>query len=339
MLRAIVAGGLVMLLLLLGLGGCGDNSTGGNTDAFNRIQLDPVQFPTLKSGLVYEGWLVNVDQDSNWVSYQGFGKFFWDERDFRFLDPADTTKDIGNTFTISQGSVFDYGMIAITLEPYPTDPDPKPSPTVIALSSIVPDRATVLRFPRAFGSGQGWFSVGTFSDGRYSAMGQTKENERHGLWFTNLIVSITGGVVTEAFAPGITLPTLPDTGYLYEGWVALNNGDTVSTGKFFSPAYIDYDNSHCAAGAVPNFPGEDFINNKPANVPDSRWPIDILSGGTVLVTLEPNPDNDLFRPSPFVILKGNLPVTEDKVRNGAYEMGFVTAYSFPKINASFLRAK
>jgi len=110
MLRAIVACGL-MALLFIGLCGCGDDPN-GNEEVYNRIVLEPIQFPTLKSGLIYNGWVVKIDEDSNWVEYQEFGQFFWDEHDFRFLSPTDLTKDIGNTFKIN-GNVYDYDIIAI----------------------------------------------------------------------------------------------------------------------------------------------------------------------------------------------------------------------------------
>jgi hypothetical protein len=337
MLRAIVAGGL-MALLFIGLVGC--HSKGPEpTSTYDQIVLEPTQFPTLKSGLVYEGWVANIDKDSNWVAYQGFGKFFWDEHNFRFLNPTDTTQDIGNTFTIN-GNVYDWDIIAITLEPFPNDPEPnKPSATVIAMSGLDPDRATLLTFHRNFPSAVNRFVIATFSDGHYKKLGQPRSNERYGIWFVDL--TNQGGTrdTIETFARGLFLPALPDTGYLYEGWVALNGGDTVSTGKFFSPEYIDYDNSHCVDGTIPNFPGEDFLINRPANVPAERWPLDILRGGSVFVTLEPNPDNDVSRPSPFIIVSGNLPMVEAKARGTSSDMGLVTDRTLPKVLATFKKSK
>jgi hypothetical protein len=335
MLKAIVACGL-MALLFIGLGGCGEDPPNVNTEVYNRVVLEPTQFPTLKSGLIYVGWVVKIDQDSNWLEYQEFGKFFWDERDFRFLSPTDVTKDIGNTFTI-KGNVYDYNMIAITLEPYPNDPDPKPSPTIIALSGIDPDRATLLTFPLAFPSTQNRYAVGTFSDGHFKAKGQSRSNERYGIWFIELTNLGASRDTIETYRQGLFLPTLPDTGYLYEGWVALDGtvSDTVSTGKFFSPEYIDYDNSHCMDGTIPNFPGEDFLSNRPAGFPESRWPLDMLRGGTVFITLEPNPDNDISRPSPLVLVSGNIPVDTMRARSTSSDMGLVTNRTLPKIKVTF----
>jgi hypothetical protein len=334
MLRAIVACGL-MALLFIGLGGCGND--GSNPEGvYNRIVLEPTQFPTLKSGLIYDGWVVKIDKDSNWVEYKEFGKFFWDEQTYRFLSPTDLTKDIGDTFTI-EGNVYDYDIIAITLEPYPNDPDPKPSPTIIALSGIDPSKSTLLTFNRTFPSTQNRFAVGTFSDGHFKKKGQSRSSERYGIWFIELTNGGGKKDTIETYAQGLFLPTLPDTGYLYEGWVALTEGDTVSTGKFFSPAYIDYDNSHCMDGTIPNFPGEDFIkpNSQPANVPASHWPLDVVRSGTVFVTLEPNPDNDVSRPSPFILVSASLPVDTSRARTGSFDMGLVTTRTLPKIKVTF----
>jgi hypothetical protein len=338
MLRAIIACGL-MALLFIGLCGCGEDPP--EREVYNRIVLEPTQFPTLKSGLIYCGWMVKIDQDSNWVEYQEFGKFFWDEHDFRFLSPTDITRDIGNAFTID-GNAYDYDMIAITLESYPNDPDPKPSPTIIAMSGIDPDRLTLMTFPRSFPNARNRFAVGTFSDGHYGAKRQSRSNEFYGIWFIEYSNSGTVTNPSETYAQGLFLPTLPDTGYLYEGWVGMDNGDTVSTGKFFAPSYIDYDNSRCMDGTIPNFPGEDFIrpNSQPPSVPPSHWPLRVIGDGSVFVTLEPNPDNDLSRPSPLILLSAHLPVDTARARplsstNGSSDLGLVTNRTLPKIKVTF----
>jgi hypothetical protein len=335
MLRAIVACG-VMALLFIGLSGCGKDEVQPES-VYNRIVLEPVQFPTLKSGLIYNGWVVKIDEDSNWVEYQDFGQFFWDEHDFRFLSPTDVTKDIGNTFTID-GNAYDYDIIAITLEQYPNDPDPKPSPTIIAISGIDPDRSTLMTFNRNFPNIASGFAVGTFSDGHFKKTGQSRASEGFGIWFIGLTaLAGIGNDTIETYTQGLFLPTLPDTGYLYEGWVALADGDTASTGKFFSPNYIDYDNSHCLEGSIPNFPGEDFIrpNSQPPNVPPSHWPLSVIGDGSVFITLEPNPDNDLTRPSPLVLLTSYLPHDSTSARNGSYSLSLITNRTLPKIKVTF----
>lgn len=324
---------LSMLLAIMAVAfvGCDDDSTNDVGDVKNTIALQPERLPTLKAGLVYEGWVANIDEDSNWVDYQSFGKFFWDEYDYYFLSPQDTTRRIDSLFSIT-GSVYSYDLIAITLEKHPVDNSEEPSPTVIAVSPIDPTQFTQMAFPADFSEGSGRFCIGTFSDGHYFETGQPKSNEYSGLWFVALSSITFQGVVTENYDAGLDLPELPDTGYSYEGWVALDNGDTLSTGKFYYPMFQDYFNGHCLYGAIPNFPGEDFLKNPPEG---TTFPVNVLVGGQAFVSLEPNPDNDLNRPSNFIVLRGNLPITDSNVRNTSYAMANVAALEFPRVNVYF----
>jgi hypothetical protein len=285
---------------------------------------------------VYEGWVTTIDEDSNWVDYQSFGKFFWDEFDYFFYSPDDTTMRIDSTFSIS-GDVFDYDQVAVTLEGHPIDDNPEPSPTIVALGAIDPTQFTILRFPADFSADTGVFTVATFSDGRAEDLGQSDTNEYAGIWFLTYTSRTDNSIFYEDFERGLVLPDLPDTGYSYEGWVALNNGDTISTGKFLFRDFQDYDNKYCDLGAIPNFPGEDFLRNPPSGF---EFPLYVLTpeGGHALITIEPNPDNDLSRPSNLVVLRGNLPVRDfNVVRNGSYPMANVAALQFPKVNVFFQR--
>ncbi|MCK4857108.1 MAG: hypothetical protein KAT58_03990 [candidate division Zixibacteria bacterium] len=325
---------ILLTAVVFALFGCGDDSTEPSA-VFDTIALQPVRLPTLKSGLIYEGWVARLDEDSNWVEYQSFGKFFWDEDDYFFLSPGDTTQIIDSVFQI-QGSVYDYDVVALTLESDPVDNNPaEPSPTVVASSPIVPDRFTLMRFPAEFTEAEGYFTIGTFSDGHYKEIGDSITNEYSGIWFLELSWSAdaSGTPVYEEYATGLTLPVLPDTGYLYEGWIKLNNGDTLSTGKFYLPEFQDYDNSHMLDGAIPNFPGEDFLANPPDGM---QFPINILVGGQAFISIEPNPDNDLDQPSNLIVLRGNLPVADGEVRNSSFPMENIAALQFPRVNVYFL---
>ena len=147
---AIILAGM-LAVVSLAVWGCDDDDNGnGPSDDLNAILLQPERLPTLKSGLVYEGWVVDIDEDSNWISYQSFGKFFWDQFNYFFLSPDDTTQYIDSIFTIN-GHVYDYDAIAITLENHPIDDSPDPSPTIVGFSLLDPDRFTKLRFPVSFG--------------------------------------------------------------------------------------------------------------------------------------------------------------------------------------------
>lgn len=86
-------------------------------------------------------------------------------------------------------------------------------------------------------------------------------------------------------ASSLDLPQLP-AGWTYEGWVVGEDGP-VSTGRFRSLTGADSDGGGAAAGPEPTppFPGQDFVD--PA--------MDLL-GATVVISVEPEPDND---PAPF----------------------------------------
>lgn len=338
MIKNLVLFGLLVLAALAFVG-CNDDN-GGGIEQPNSVLLRPDRFPSLYEGLVYEGWFVKLDEDSVWVESKSFGKFFWDEFNYRFLTPDETKGIRDSVFTIQGLNVYDWDMIAITLEQYPVDNSPLPSATVVAQSSIIRDITTFMRFPVNFdGIPTGTFAIATFSDGYWKQLGETTPaSERFGLWFLHLYPGPSTAEWQERYGVGVTLPVLPDTGYSYEGWVALEGGDTVSTGKFFFPDYVDYDNSHCELRAIPNFPGEDFLLNRPENVPAERWPLDIARGGVAFITVEPSPDNDLLRPSNLVVLRGNLPKRTspyNDIRRTNFPIGSVAGVTFPKVEAVF----
>lgn len=334
---------VLALALLVGIvSGCGDDENGVIIEPepeANTVKLRPDRLPTLLEALIYEGWIVKIDEDSNWVESKSLGKFFWNEFDYRFLMPDDITQEMDSVFRLNE-NVYEYDLIAISLEPHPNDPSPDPSPTVVAEAAIIPDVSTIMRFPATFGtSTEGNFVIGTFSDGNWFEEGDDRSTERHGLWFIKLSTGTGDDVGNETYEKGLTLPVLPSTGYLYEGWAALASGDTLSTGKFYFPDFQDYSAEHSLLQATPNFPGEDFINpdTRPEWVPEDRWPPDMMSGGQAFVTVEPVPDNDPRRPSNLIVLLGNLPVraptNSADARKTNFPMGNQAALTFPRVEA------
>ena len=84
----------------------------------------------------------------------------------------------------------------------------------------------------------------------------------------------------------------------YEGWVIGDSGP-ISTGTFATFDEMD-DNADSENGfrgsenTGPALPGEDFFNNAPAG---ENFPLDVR-GRTVVISIEPVPDND---PAPFTL--------------------------------------
>ena len=229
-------------------------------------------FPRLQNGVMYEGWAIingkpvstgkfNVNASSQPVNAQG-----------QLIPSA----DFATNTDLTAATAF-----VVTIEPA-IDPDPGPTATHF-LAGDVANRAATLTtagiqaFGNSFAAASGTFVLATPSNG----MGA---DEKSGIWF----VDLTSGAPRQ----GLNLPTLP-AGWNYEGWAILN-GTPVSTGKFTDPGKPDLAAPFTGLGSVPPFPGEDFLNNAPAGL---AFPIDI-SGMTVAITIEPDPDDS---PAPFMV--------------------------------------
>lgn len=140
----------------------------------------------------------------------------------------------------------------------------------------------------------------------------TVGSDANGIWFINALPPTSGGFTN--------LPTLGN-GWIYEGWVVVNNTagspTPISTGRFTDPNMADvsffgamFNNEFKGPNGVPPFPGEDYIadpNNRYANV---TFPIDLRSA-TVVITIEPtmNDAQGPFGLKPFVQALNNQTVS------------------------------
>ena len=114
--------------------------------------------------------------------------------------------------------------------------------------------------------------------------GGSDTDELSGVWWLD---------PTAGPGAGLNLPVLPK-GWQYEGWVVIND-QPVSTGTFLSLEGSDYFSGFSGSDApAPDFPGEDFLQNAPEGF---TFPTN-LSGGKVVISIEPVPDNS---PAPFVL--------------------------------------
>lgn len=237
------------------------------------LMVDIKGLSNLGPNYAYEGWLTgNGDAKSA-------GIFMVD----------DEGKMSSNSFEINERDIKKAKAYVLTIEPYP-DSDPAPSSVHIIGGDFNGNTATLsIAHSSALGSdftgATGGYILATPTDGGSGT------DENSGVWWLD---PATGP------GPGLNLPGLP-VGWQFEGWAVIN-GVPVSTGKFLSPNGPDQSSQYSGSLSGPLFPGEDFLTNAPSGL---TFPTD-LSGATVVISIEPNPDNS---PLPFSLkpLVGAVP--------------------------------
>lgn len=242
-------------------------SKGDDGPAMANLTVDLVGIEPLTGDASYEGWII---VDGSPIST---GKFTELERGHKFLAIATN---------LSKATGF-----MITIEPK-GDTDPKPSNTKLVSGDFNGTSATLNSHSAIadFSKASGEFVLASPTDNDNS-------NDQNGVWFMNP----NGGTPLA----GLKLPNLTQ-GWKYEGWVIIND-KPVSTGTFSSVTGRDdsspYSNDN---NLPPSFPGEDFLNNAPSGL---IFPKDgDVKGKTVVISVEPVPDNDQATPFFIKPLKG-----------------------------------
>ena len=265
-----------------------DEETPPETPTTQKITVNLTGLEDLGNDFVYEGWLI---VDGSPVST---GTFTVD---------ADGVQS-ATEFTVEISDANDATKFVLSIEPA-NDSDPAPAATKILAGDFDGTSAELSIAP-----------VGDFSDaaGIYILATPTNgmpTNENSGIWFLDLS---TGGPT-----PGLTLPVLP-AGWKYEGWTVIE-GKPVTTGKFTNVAATDEDDPYSGPdplspvnGADGFFPGEDFLNNAPDGL---SFPTDI-AGGTAVISVEPDPDNN---PGPFTLKPLVGAIDEMATDHVPYNMG------------------
>lgn len=196
------------------------------------------------------------------------------------------------SFAINSADLSNASAYVLTIEPSP-DNDPGPSSVHILAGDFSGSKATLSvghssALGSDFSSSTGSYILATPTDGADS-------NEKSGVWWLD---------PSAGPGAGLSLPTLP-SGWKYEGWAVID-GVPVTTGKFTSVSSADDSAPFSGNQAGPQFPGEDFLMNAPAGV---TFPTD-LAGKTVVISVEPEPDNSA---APFLLkpLVGMVPTGAD----------------------------
>ena len=231
------------------------------------ITFETEGWPELANGYHYEGWgIVDGEPIST-------GKFNVADGEVVSLE--------GEPMAVFEvENIEDASTIVITIEPE-GDTDTIPADTHFVAGDVVDGVAQLtIGHPAALGTDftevAGSFLLATPTDDDGS-------NELSGIWF----LALDGGSV-----PSLVLPELP-AGWKYEGWGVVD-GTPVTTGTFLSATGADDAAPFSGPKPGPAFPGEDFLVNAPEGL---AFPTD-LSGATVVISVEPSPDDSV---DPFAL--------------------------------------
>jgi len=252
----------------------------------SNLTLNISGLEDLGNDYTYEGWLiVNGSPVSAGIfNVDGTGKL-------------SQTKFVLNSFDVVNATTY-----VLTIEPNP-DTDPSPSAVHILAGDFSGNSASInvghgAALGNDFSTATGGYILATPTD----LTADTNENS--GVWWFD----------PAAGSTSLSLPALPGEGWKYEGWAVIN-GTPVTTGTFTSADGSD-DSAPFSetAASGPNTPGEDFLLNPPKGL---TFPTD-LSGKTVFISIEPDPDNSR---APFTLkpLVGMVP--EDAADRTLYSMG------------------
>ena len=247
----------------------------------SELTLNLTGLEALGDDFVYEGWVI---VDGAPVST---GRF------------SDVT--FPQTFQVLSTQLAAATTFVLSIEPT-VDPDPAPAETKVLAGDFSGTSASVnSNLVADFSTAAGTFILATPTDA-------DDTNEESGVWFLD---NSSGSAVT-----GLNLPVLSD-GWKYEGWAVIN-GTPISTGTFTDASMAD-DNAATSvfkgdAGNGPGYPGEDYLQNAPAGF---TFPTD-LRGTTIVVSVEPSPDNS---PAPFALKPLAQMVAADAAVHTSITMG------------------
>ena len=259
-----------------------DDDDDNDTPSTSELTLNLTGLEELGADFVYEGWII---VDGTPVSTGTFSSVSFPQ-----------------TFTVNRDDLSSATTFVLSIEPA-VDPDPAPAATKILAGDFSGTTANVNSngIVGDFSNSSGVYILATPTD-------TDDTNEESGVWFLD---NSSGSAMA-----GLDLPTLSD-GWKYEGW-AVMNGTPISTGTF---SYVDEEDDNAStspfkgdAGDGPSYPGEDYLQNPPSGF---NFPTD-LKGATIVVSVEPYPDNS---PAPFTLkpLAHGVPV--DAMNHTAIAMG------------------
>lgn len=257
---------------------CSDDD---NTPTTKTVAQAFQNLPDLGSNYVYEGWLIVGNQKIS------TGRFSHSQSSNYTSDAIDINAVNGATEYV------------LTIEPASESGSDleNPSGWIFAKGAFSGANATASTNDALF-SGAANLETATGKAFLKAPSVGSVGSDANGIWFINALPPTSGGFTN--------LPALGN-GWIYEGWVVVNN-TPVSTGRFSDPNAADvsffgamFNNEFKGPNGVPPFPGEDFIVNPNNRYPGVTFPID-LRNATVVLTIEPtmNDAESPFGLKPFV---------------------------------------
>ncbi len=254
---------MILGVLALGIFATSCSSDDDTVPSTADLTLNLTGLEELGTDFVYEGWII---VNGSPVSTGTFSSVTFPQ-----------------TFTVDSDDLDAAATFVLSIEPS-VDSDPAPAATKILAGDFSGSSASVNTngIVGDFSASTGKYILATPTDGGADT------NEESGVWFLD---NSSGSAMV-----GLDLPTLTD-GWKYEGWAVIG-GTPVSTGTFTSINDFD-DNASTTpfkgdAGDGPAFPGEDFLQNAPTGL---TFPTD-LKGMTIVISVEPSPDNSA---NPFTL--------------------------------------
>ena len=285
-----------LIIMALAMWACDKEETPSNPmDSTGKLQMNLSNLEMLGSDEIYEAWLIVDGQP------ESAGTFTVDNMGNTSTDELEVDLDMLNNATA----------FVLTIEPNP-DPSPDPSDIKLIGGNFQSDMATVdVSHMAALGDDF------TSAAGKYVLATPTTSDmtdELSGLWFLDLSSGMP--------ATGLTLPAL-GSNWVYEGWAVID-GQPVSTGRFSTADMMDDNDMFSGTDAsAPPFPGEDFITNAPTGL---MFPTD-LSGGTAVISIEPEPDNSA---APFMLKPLVGGISASAMDHVTYDLQNMSAASFPQ---------
>ena len=266
----------ILFLPFIFLTGCSEDDTTMNSTAPQNgtLNLSLTGLEDLGSAALYEGWImVNGSPVSTGT--------------FSINSSGQLSK---SSFDVNLNDLNNSPAFILSIEPNP-DPSTDPSDNKILAGDFSGNTAALsinhsVALGTDFSSASGKYIIATPTDGEMN-------NELSGVWFLTL---------PAPPGAGLNLPALP-SGWEYEGWVVVPGASgPLSTGKFTSVTGSDMSAPYSGSMPGPPFPGEDLLTNAPSGF---TFPTN-LQNGTVVISVEPKPDNSA---APFVLkpLVGGVP--------------------------------